>query len=79
MDLLTNLALGFGVAVSPINLLYAFVGCIVGTLIGVPPGIGPVATIFFAWLLLGESVSWEQILGGVFVLSGVMLVSSKKA
>ena len=41
--------------------------------------IGPVSTIFFAWLLLGESVSFEQILGGVFVLGGVMLVSSKKA
>ena len=40
--------------------------------------IGPVATIFFAWALLGESVSLEQILGGVFVLSGVMLVGSKK-
>ncbi len=45
MDLLANLALGFGVAISPINLLYAFVGCVVGTLIGVLPGIGPVATI----------------------------------
>ncbi|MEO8847710.1 MAG: tripartite tricarboxylate transporter permease, partial [Casimicrobiaceae bacterium] len=45
MDLLQNLALGFGVAVSPINLLYAFVGVLVGTLIGVLPGIGPVATI----------------------------------
>lgn len=41
--------------------------------------IGPVATIFFAWALLGESVSLEQILGGAFVLGGVMLVSSKKA
>lgn len=41
--------------------------------------IGPVATIFFAWLMLDESVSLEQILGGAFVLAGVMLVSSKKA
>src|SRR5213080_3154967 len=45
MDLLANLALGFGVAVSPINLLYALIGCLLGTLIGVLPGIGPVATI----------------------------------
>jgi putative tricarboxylic transport membrane protein len=45
MDLLQHLALGFGVAVSAINLLYAFVGVLVGTLIGVLPGIGPVATI----------------------------------
>ncbi|MGA8515636.1 MAG: tripartite tricarboxylate transporter permease [Burkholderiaceae bacterium] len=45
MDLLNNLALGFGVAFTAQNLLYAFAGCILGTLIGVLPGIGPVATI----------------------------------
>ena len=45
MDLLNNLALGFGVAFTWINLLYAFFGCVLGTLIGVLPGIGPVATI----------------------------------
>ncbi len=45
MDLIHNLALGFGVAVTPINLLYALIGCVLGTLIGVLPGIGPVATI----------------------------------
>jgi putative tricarboxylic transport membrane protein len=45
MDLITNLSMGFSVAVTPINLLYAFVGCLLGTLIGVLPGIGPVATI----------------------------------
>ena len=45
MDLFANLALGFDVAFTPINLLYAFIGCVLGTLIGVLPGIGPVATI----------------------------------
>ena len=45
MDLFANLATGFGVAFTPINLLYAFIGCVLGTLIGVLPGIGPVATI----------------------------------
>ncbi|HUP09977.1 MAG TPA: tripartite tricarboxylate transporter permease [Caldimonas sp.] len=45
MDLLGNLALGFGVAFTLQNLLYAFIGCVLGTLIGVLPGIGPVATI----------------------------------
>ena len=45
MDLITNLGIGFGVAFTPVNLLYALVGCILGTLIGVLPGIGPVATI----------------------------------
>ena len=45
MELLNNLALGFSVAMTPINLLYAFIGSMLGTLIGVLPGIGPVATI----------------------------------
>ncbi len=45
MDLFHNLAIGFGAAVTPINLLYAFIGCLLGTLIGVLPGIGPLATI----------------------------------
>ncbi|KWT97640.1 MULTISPECIES: tripartite tricarboxylate transporter permease [unclassified Variovorax] len=45
MELLDNLALGFSHAVSLQNLVYAFVGCLLGTLIGVLPGIGPVPTI----------------------------------
>ena len=45
MDLLANLAHGFGVAFTLQNLLYAFVGTLLGTLIGVLPGLGPVATI----------------------------------
>ena len=45
MDFLANLATGYTVAATPINLLYALIGCLLGTLIGVLPGIGPVATI----------------------------------
>src|SRR4029077_7823963 len=45
MDVFGHLALGFGVAMTPINLVYALIGSLVGTLIGVLPGIGPVATI----------------------------------
>jgi putative tricarboxylic transport membrane protein len=45
MDLLNNLALGFSVAFTFQNLLYAFFGAMLGTLIGVLPGLGPVATI----------------------------------
>ena len=41
MDLLHNLALGFGVAFTVQNLLYAFFGCVLGTLIGVLPGHRP--------------------------------------
>jgi len=45
MELLNNLALGFQVAMTLQNLLYAFGGAVLGTLIGVLPGLGPVATI----------------------------------
>ncbi|MFL5023284.1 tripartite tricarboxylate transporter permease [Microvirga tunisiensis] len=44
-DFFANLSLGFGVALTPINLGLAFLGCLVGTLIGVLPGVGPIATI----------------------------------
>jgi TctA family transporter len=43
--LFTNLALGFSVALSWQNFFYCFMGVVLGTLIGVLPGIGPVATI----------------------------------
>jgi putative tricarboxylic transport membrane protein len=45
MDLFGNLIFGFGVAFSLQNLAYCFAGVLVGTLIGVLPGIGPLATI----------------------------------
>jgi putative tricarboxylic transport membrane protein len=40
-DTFQHLLFGFSIALEPINLLYAFLGCLVGTLIGVLPGIGP--------------------------------------
>jgi putative tricarboxylic transport membrane protein len=45
MDLINNLMLGFHTALTLQNLLYAFGGALLGTLIGVLPGLGPVATI----------------------------------
>src|ERR1043165_1512041 len=45
MELLGNLALGLSTAVTPWNLFYCLIGVFLGTLIGVLPGIGPVATI----------------------------------
>jgi len=45
MDLLSNLSLGFATAFTLQNLAYCFVGCVLGTLIGVLPGLGPIATI----------------------------------
>ncbi|WP_338608687.1 tripartite tricarboxylate transporter permease [Pelagibacterium nitratireducens] len=45
MDLLANLALGFSTATSIEHLVYCFVGALLGTLIGILPGVGPTATI----------------------------------
>jgi TctA family transporter len=45
MELIDNLALGFSTALTMQNLLYCFIGCVLGTLIGVLPGLGPIATI----------------------------------
>ncbi len=45
MDIWTNLLNGFATAGTPINLLWAFVGCALGTAIGVLPGIGPAVTV----------------------------------
>src|SRR5688572_6974562 len=45
MELFNNLILGFSVALSLQNLFYCFIGVLLGTLIGVLPGIGPLATI----------------------------------
>ena len=45
LETLSNLGLGFAVALSPAVLMYAFVGCVVGTLVGVLPGVGPLAGI----------------------------------
>jgi putative tricarboxylic transport membrane protein len=45
LDIFDNLALGFSVAFTFQNLLYCFIGVLLGTLIGVLPGLGPVPTI----------------------------------
>lgn len=41
MDTLANLAMGFGVALTPYTLFLAFCGCFLGTIIGALPGLGP--------------------------------------
>ena len=45
MDILSNIVMGFGVAFTPANLLYCFIGVALGTLVGVLPGVGPLVTI----------------------------------
>jgi putative tricarboxylic transport membrane protein len=45
VDVVQNLATGFAAAASWSNLGFALIGCLLGTLIGVLPGIGPIPTI----------------------------------
>ncbi len=67
VELIANLALGFGQAVTPANLLYCFSGALIGTLIGVLPGIGPLATVS---LLLPITFALEPI-GALIMLAGI--------
>ena len=45
MDVISNLGLGFAVALTLQNIAYCFIGVLLGTIIGVLPGIGPVTTV----------------------------------
>ena len=45
MELFSNLALGFSVSLQPVNLLFCFIGVVLGVVIGILPGLGSAATI----------------------------------
>jgi len=45
LETFQNLGNGFAIALSPSVLLYAFAGCVIGTLVGMLPGVGPLAGI----------------------------------
>ena len=66
-DLFQHLALGFSVALSAQNLLLALTGCFVGTLVGVLPGVGPIATIT---MLLPVTFGLEPV-GAIIMLAGI--------
>jgi putative tricarboxylic transport membrane protein len=66
-DLISNLSLGFSVALGLQNLGLAFLGCLVGTLIGVLPGVGAVATIA---MLLPITFGLDPI-GALIMLAGI--------
>ncbi len=67
MELLSHLALGFETALSPINLFYCFAGVLIGTLIGVLPGLGPAPTVA---MLLPLSFGLPPV-SGFIMLSGI--------
>jgi putative tricarboxylic transport membrane protein len=66
-DLVSNLSLGFGVALTFQNIALAFLGCLVGTLVGVLPGVGPIATIA---MLLPITFGLDPV-GALIMLAGI--------
>ena len=67
MDAIVNLMGGLGVALEPTNLAVAFLGAVLGTAIGILPGLGPTATIS---LLLPVSIMLEPT-AAVILLAGI--------
>lgn len=67
MDLIANLSLGFEAALSLQNILYCLLGVSIGTLIGVLPGMGPVATVA---MLLPATYALDPS-GALIMLAGI--------
>ena len=67
MDVLNGLLQGFAVAITPVNLMWCFVGCFLGTVVGVMPGLGPAATIA---MLLPLTFQMNPT-SGLIMLSGI--------
>ncbi|HEY9536579.1 MAG TPA: tripartite tricarboxylate transporter permease [Kiloniellaceae bacterium] len=65
--MLANLMIGFDAALSLQNVLYALMGCTLGTLIGILPGLGPLATIS---MLLPFTYGIDP-LGALIMLAGI--------
>ena len=68
MEGLTALLEGFGTALTPTNLLYAFIGVLLGTAIGVLPGIGPAMAIA---LLLPVTYGIEDPVPAFIMFAGI--------
>lgn len=66
-DIFAALGHGFSVAATPLNLLFCLIGAICGTLIGVLPGLGPVATIS---LLLPATYALDPV-SAIIMLAGI--------
>ncbi|MEW6113118.1 MAG: tripartite tricarboxylate transporter permease [Thermodesulfobacteriota bacterium] len=67
MDLLNHMALGAQVVFTPVNLLLCFLGVLLGTLVGVLPGLGPTAAIA---LLLPNTFHLSPV-GAIIMLAGI--------
>ena len=67
--MLEGLYLGLGAAISPFNILMVFIGCFLGTFIGMLPGLGPMSIIAIMIpiaIQLGDPASALILLSGVY-------------
>ena len=67
MDLFGGLLHGFSVALTPINLLFGFLGAVIGTIIGILPGLGPLGTMA---LLLSLTYGFDPT-AGMILFAGI--------
>ncbi|MBP1777741.1 MAG: hypothetical protein H6Q86_3751, partial [candidate division NC10 bacterium] len=68
MEAFQFLLQGFGLALSPVNVLFGFIGAVLGTMVGVLPGLGPAATIS---LLLPLTYTIGSPLTAIIMLAGI--------
>ena len=66
-DILSNIAMGFGIALTWQNIGLCLFGCVIGTIIGVLPGIGPLTTM----AMILPVTFWLSPVGALIMLSGV--------
>jgi drug/metabolite transporter (DMT)-like permease len=64
--------------VLPVFMMSKAIQLIGATRVSIIGAVGPVATIFLAYLFLGEPVTWFQLVGAALVLAGVLLIASKE-
>ena len=67
MDLFSGLLHGFSVALTPMNLLFGFLGAVIGTIVGILPGLGPLGTMA---LLLSLTYGFDPT-AGMILFAGI--------
>ncbi len=67
MEAFDNLLFGFGIALTPTNLLYCLLGAVLGTIVGILPGIGPVTAVA---ILLPLTFKMHAV-GALIMLAGI--------
>lgn len=68
MELISNLLIGAGVVFTPTNLMFCFLGVLLGTLVGVLPGVGTLASLS---ILLPYTYGFDSVITSIIFLAGI--------